>query len=624
MISEAVTGWGRVVRGAVCAGLALVAVMMMASSAQAQLAVAPADGDGTALNPYQVSELGNLVWIGNNAGDSSNTYYRLTTDLDATVTAGWNANAGFAPIGTDVTPFRGIFDGNGKVISNLSINRPAQEYVGFFGYVGSSGIVKDLGLAGCSVTGGYDVGGLVGINNGGTVSNCYATGAVAVRTDYAGGLVGYNYNGVVIGCYATGSASGSNDVGGLVGLNSYGTVRGCYATGPAAVSNDYVGGLVGINNRGMVSGCYASGSTTGRYDVGGLVGMNTDGGTVTVCYATGPVMGSAAFGGLVGYSDATVSSSYWDTNSTGQATSSGGTGKTTAQMKRKATFAGWDFTNVWGIAENVTYPQIQQATRRPVLSWTTTPGATWYYLWINRNGTVYSKKWLHQAVGTWTPTTDLPAGTYVWWVMPYVPALGNGAWSSASAFALRTMRPSAVTLVSPETNAPAGTIVYKWIADPSATHYELLINRNGSKWFDKWYNTGRKTGLITNAVPGHTAGATYAWYVRGWDPDGNGPWSAGKTFACGKCVATAPVTNAVVTISPPELTWIGFGTATGYELWINLNGTKYLDELRVSPSTSWTPASAWPNGSYRWWVREITGAKTGVWSSAASFSISVP
>jgi len=99
--------------------------------------------------------------------------------------------------------------------------------VGLFGYVGSGGVVKNMGLENVNVVGGWDVGGLVGQNYYGTVSNCYSTGSVSGGYDRVGGLVGQNYYGTVSNCYSTGSVSGGYDrVGGLVGYNSLGAV-GC-------------------------------------------------------------------------------------------------------------------------------------------------------------------------------------------------------------------------------------------------------------------------------------------------------------------------------------------------------------------------------------------------------------
>jgi hypothetical protein len=134
------------------------------------------------------------------------------------------------------------------------------------------------------------------------------------------------------------------------------------------LGDDKVGGLIGLNIYGEILNCYSTSSVSGSSNVGGLAGVNQ--GTVSSCYSAGGVEGATDVGGLAGslnadsfYPDGTVSDSFWDTETSGQTTSAGGTGKTTDQMKQKPTFLDWDFTEVWGIAENQTYPFLR---RRPV------------------------------------------------------------------------------------------------------------------------------------------------------------------------------------------------------------------------------------------------------------------
>ncbi len=262
------------------------------------------------LLPSTIGTVEDLQKIGNDPAYPLNGSYVLTHDIDASATATWKFGAGFVPIGT----FTGTFDGQGHVISGLTINSSGN--AGLFAGVGSGGQVKNVGLLGGAVSGsGANVGGLVG-GNSGTVTNCHATGMTVTGTgtgsESVGGLVGYNYPGTVTQCYATGPVTvtgpdSSSFVGGLVGQSLVGTVTQCYATG--AVSAGYaaaVGGLVGRMAGGMVEQSHATGTVTSG-EVGGLVGFNNNG-TVTQCYATGTVTvtssgttdHSVCGGGLVG------------------------------------------------------------------------------------------------------------------------------------------------------------------------------------------------------------------------------------------------------------------------------------------------------------------------------------
>jgi hypothetical protein len=135
--------------------------------------------------------------------------------------------------------------------------------------------------------------------------------------------------GPIVSCSTTANVSGPSHIGGLAGDN-YFTVSDCYATEPISGS-DNVGGLAGGNWSSIIT-CYATGAVTGNSYVGGLVGENSYA-DISDCYSAGQVVGSSNVGGLVGYSDnGTTDASFWDVNTSGQTTSAGGTGKTTAEM----------------------------------------------------------------------------------------------------------------------------------------------------------------------------------------------------------------------------------------------------------------------------------------------------
>jgi len=270
-----------------------------------------------------------------------------------------------------------------------------------YGWTGSS---IDNSYATGNVNGDNYTGGLVGYNkSSGNIDHSYATGTVTGK-DYTGGLVGSNY-GSIDHSYATGDTNGSNYTGGLVGdnakyieSNTGGTITNSYATGNVSGSA-YVGGLAG-GNSGSIGYSYATGNVNGEYETGGLVGVND--GTISYSYATGSVTGYNEAGGLAGENYGTISysyatghvacpddlscgggggglvgggseggevfDSYWDAETTGWSTSFGSAdsyGKTTAEMKTMATFAGWDIANtggssaVWRIYEGNTSPLLR-------------------------------------------------------------------------------------------------------------------------------------------------------------------------------------------------------------------------------------------------------------------------
>jgi hypothetical protein len=266
--------------------------------------------------------------------DDLGGYYILMNDLDSS-TAGYtelasdvaNQGKGWQPIGYEYwngeqwveEVFQGTFDGQGYEISDLFIDRPDEDGIGLFGRAGEGGMVKNIGIVDADVTGLWGMGGLVGLNEGGTVSNAYSTGSV-IGEAMMGGLVGFNEEGTVGNSHSTCSVSGYYEVGGVIGVSVYGTVSNCYGAGNVVGEEDSVGGLLGSNYEGTVTDCYATGSVTGNMLSGGLVGRND--GTVDDCYSTGSVNGSGEYGdmigGLVGDNRGTVSNSYATGDVTGQ------------------------------------------------------------------------------------------------------------------------------------------------------------------------------------------------------------------------------------------------------------------------------------------------------------------
>ncbi len=254
--------------------------------------------------------------------------YALGSNIDASTTSGWNSSAGFEPIGNSGSPFpgtfNGAFDGLGHTITGLYINRTdsgTNYYVGLFGDTRNSAIIRNVGMVDVNITGRHNTGGLVGLNSG-TISNSFTTGTVTGT--------------------GTGTGIDTGEVGGLVGDNGSGKITNSYSTatvkgtGTGANATRGVGGLVGYNS-GTISNTYSTGAVTGTRTgyVGGLVGENSGDG---------------------------VTSSFWDINTSGQPNSAGGTGLTTENMMKQASYpqtdGNWNFTSTWGIVEGISYPYL--------------------------------------------------------------------------------------------------------------------------------------------------------------------------------------------------------------------------------------------------------------------------
>ncbi|KRR04069.1 hypothetical protein CP49_12985 [Bradyrhizobium valentinum] len=235
---------------------------------------------GATLNTYM---LVNTVYDLQNMNNNKAGTYALGRDIDAGITSGWNSGAGFDPIGAG-TSFTGNLNGQGHTISGLFINRPGTPNIGLISYLGTGASVSNVGVIGATIIGRTSVGAIVG-NNYGAVTNVYSSGSVTATEAGAGGLVGYNFQTVSNG-YSNSTVSGPLYVGGAVGLNNI-------AAGPTA---------------GAISQVYATGAVTGT------------GGS------------PSAVGGLVGFNGNSITQSYWDSYTTGQASGvgSGGSAGVTA------------------------------------------------------------------------------------------------------------------------------------------------------------------------------------------------------------------------------------------------------------------------------------------------------
>ena len=344
-------------------------------------------GDGSALTPYRIGTVDDWMELTGASADWGKHFVLLNDiNFEGAAITPVAPNANPASSSFQGTAFTGVFDGGGCVLSNFVINLPDSNCVGLFGGVGIGGRIRNLGVESFQITGRFYVGGLAGWNYWGAISESYTAGSVS-GTSGVGGLVGWTYRGTISQSYATGAVNGTTSgVGGLVGDNNEGTISQSYATGKVTAGGRFVGGLVGGNGGGTISECYATGAVSGDAAVGGLTGDNSNGairqsyatgavngstyvgglagmnsGTISRSYATGAVAGGWSVGGFCGYSSwGTITDSYWDTKTTGQATSAGGgTGKTTAQMKTPATFAGWDFAAVWAICAGTNYPRLR-------------------------------------------------------------------------------------------------------------------------------------------------------------------------------------------------------------------------------------------------------------------------
>ena len=242
------------------------------------------DGSYTVYNADGLMNIAELV-----NGGKTDINITLDKNIDLTGKA-------WTPIGTDYdNSYKGTFDGGGHTITGLTFTTN-DEFAGLFGWLNRAGSVKNVVMEGVQITSnqiyGGSIGGVVGYGWG-TIENCSVSGSVS-GTVYVGGVVGVQIGGSITGCSSSATVKGTVDVGGVAGqTNSSATMTACYATGNvtleiAPINNIDVGGAVGFNGGSRILACYATGnvtstgSSTVNVYIGGFCGYNST--TVTACY----------------------------------------------------------------------------------------------------------------------------------------------------------------------------------------------------------------------------------------------------------------------------------------------------------------------------------------------------
>ena len=271
---------------------------------------------------------------GQNYGTISNVAVDGTSSINGGTIAGIIAGGLVGQNGQTITQSRAgvsVTLGNGLTCTQTGCDSGVNDGGGLVGL--NYGSIDHSSASGY-VSGGANnfLGGLAGWNAGGgssvvSITSSFATGNVASSGPGGaiGGLVGQNWLGSVTNSYATGavnSGSGSStsysSVGGLVGFNA-GNVNQSYATGPVtAGSNSTAGGLVGGNynatdvNGNLIAVATISGPAWNM--------VPTSCGAGNTCYAGIVTVGSGATGGgLVGSNQGSITNAFAIANVTGAA-----------------------------------------------------------------------------------------------------------------------------------------------------------------------------------------------------------------------------------------------------------------------------------------------------------------
>lgn len=227
-------------------------------------------------NAYEIGNAGQLYWFADKVNKEfyGNANAVLTADIvvnknvlnDGELTKDVAGLRNWTPI----KHYGGTFDGAQHTISGIYCVSDTIAEAGIFQLTTSSATVENIGVLDSyyCLKEGYDVGGIVGYNSG-IIRNCYNEGMVSSL---------YNND---------------NYLGGICGVNEGGTITDCYNTGKVSNSvwGTRAGGICGRSN-GKILNCYNTGSVTGGSRVGGICGSNdssTTSGRIENCYNIGTI-----------------------------------------------------------------------------------------------------------------------------------------------------------------------------------------------------------------------------------------------------------------------------------------------------------------------------------------------
>ncbi len=478
------------------------------------------------------------------------TGYELRADLsfdengDGQMTATgdptyWNSGSGWVPIPAAATgSFTATFRGNGHTVSYLYVDRAASN-TGLFRWLGPSAVVDGVGLPHADVTG---------------------TGAGAT---FFGILAGAN-EGTISRAWTTGRIRSAQSPGGVIGQHS-GTLRASWST--ATVS----GGTATFKAGGLIA-----------YTVGSIV-ASWSGGRVD----------STNGGGLAGNatSAATVTNSYWDTNTSGWSTSAAGVGKTTRELQRPTAYgstgsiyANWNLNldgnaggdDPWDFGTSRQYPALKFTGR------TTHRGPAW----------IEADHWNAPVAGE-----PLVAGLY-----------------TKTSRALVT--PSATITTCDGVANTDSRQAWVWErSDDGRTSWTTVTSTRGPACSYVYVPSSSDVGKYLRARVARTSGGDAYTLTTAAVVASSAATSATATFAGGNA---SPAAGTAVTVSPLP-TGHSDRTLWRWQRCTASDGTGTCTLLAPgTPSWSYTPVAADAGGYLRAFVYYSSGASTPVWTRAAT------
>ncbi len=351
------------------------------------------NGDGTEKSPYEITNADQLKLISN----ETSAFYKLMNDIDLSGIK-WEALC-------NNVPFTGTLDGNGFSISNMTVEKANQFYVGLFAKMDGTVCNLTMNKAKSTITGsGGVVGAIAGTSTNAKYINCSVIESIIDGYSSLGGLVGSasatQFSGIKVGQTKVGSAVTTMGVGGIVGGTSSCNIEKC-SVDATLMAKQYAGGISGNLYNSKVSQVQTFGEIKGEEYLAGIggsfgnqnpkvpiycevtdcasymniTGVKEIGGLAAVGYGHGAILKTSLFAGKINFTNSAntgtigglinngggTTNCYYDAEKTNLSPrNTGEIGRITKSMLKKSNYLNWNFDSIWDIQEGKTYPYLKE------------------------------------------------------------------------------------------------------------------------------------------------------------------------------------------------------------------------------------------------------------------------
>ncbi len=288
----------------------------------------------------------------------------------------------------------------------------------------------------------------------------------------------------------------------------------------------------------------------------------------------------------------------------------------------------YDFSVMPPAIPTLTGPPAFTTDRTPEFAWTGDPNATRFDLWVDNVSTGQSQviRQPNLTTTTFSPSTNLAYGNYRFWVRAFNSSNESAGWSVAKNFSLVPALPPTVTAPGNTTDT---TPTFEWTAGPEAVRFDLWVNNLTTGQSQVIREMNWPASPFTPSTPLAVSSSYRVWVQAVNSANEAGPWSQPRDFFLDTTAPAIPTLTGPATPTAnlkPTISWTDVG-AHHYDLWVNYATTGQSQIIREQnlTTTSFTPSSNLPLGSYQVWGRsfDASGLTRG-WSVMRTFMIVLP